>query len=232
MDPFTFALRSLIGKKVFDSVKTAYKETKDGLDSMISKWNTSLREEKARQQETKRNTKKSDPTETLFGEKSIIETSPITTQGKAATTSTADEGTITDSSEKVEITNPGSTDSYKTIVKMAQDAGYTPSDAEVVTILEDIKNRNILKRDGVTGELLDKNNAKTVEDDSDVVTYTYKPGDTFGQVLLDLGLSDGRSLWGSGGDVEFYTQQLAEQGMLDQNGNVKIGVPFKLRRRK
>lgn len=73
--------------------------------------------------------------------------------------------------------------------------------------------------------------AKT-EDETDVVTYTYKPGDTFGQVLLNLGLSDGSHLWGSGGDVEYYTQQLIDQNMLDARGNVKLGIPFKLRRRK
>lgn len=71
-----------------------------------------------------------------------------------------------------------------------------------------------------------------VEDNSDVITYTYKPGDTFGRVLLNLGLSDGSNLWGPGGDVEFYTQQLRDQNMLDYNGNVKLGIPFKLRRRR
>jgi len=74
--------------------------------------------------------------------------------------------------------------------------------------------------------------AKPVEDETDVITYTYKPGDTFGQVLLNLGLSDGSHLWGQGGDVEYYTQQLVDQGMLDSRGNVKLGIPFKLRRRR
>lgn len=74
--------------------------------------------------------------------------------------------------------------------------------------------------------------AEPVEDETDVITYTYKPGDTFGQVLLNLGLSDGSHLWGQGGDVEYYTQQLVDQNMLDSRGNVKLGVPFKLRRRK
>lgn len=70
------------------------------------------------------------------------------------------------------------------------------------------------------------------EVDTDTVTYTYKPGDTFGQVILDLGLDTDAGLWGSDGDVAYYTQQLIEQGMLDDRGNVKIGQPFKLRRRK
>lgn len=74
--------------------------------------------------------------------------------------------------------------------------------------------------------------AEPVEDETDVVTYTYKPGDTFGQVLLNLGLSDGSHLWGQGGDVEYYTQQLVNQDMLDSRGNVKLGIPFKLRRRR
>lgn len=70
------------------------------------------------------------------------------------------------------------------------------------------------------------------ESEEDYVTYTYKPGDTFGQVLLNLGLSDGSNLWGPGGDVEYYTQQMRDQDMLDARGNVKLGIPFRLRRRK
>ena len=110
-------------------------------------------------------------------------------------------------------------DDYSSIVKIAQGYGYTPSDAEVTTVLENLRGRKII--------------APTEEEsDDDIVEYTYKPGDSLGQVLLTLGLSDGSRLWGSDGDVDFYTQQLREQGVLDSNGNVKIGVPFKLRRRK
>ena len=72
----------------------------------------------------------------------------------------------------------------------------------------------------------------TTTDEDEIITYTYKPGDTFGQVLLNLGLSDGTNLWGQGGDVEYYTRQLIDQNMLDYNGNVKLGIPFKLRRRR
>ena len=61
--------------------------------------------------------------------------------------------------------------------------------------------------------------------------YEYKPGDTFGQVLLDLGASDGSNLWGPAGDVAYYTQQLREQDMLDANGNVKLGKKFHLKKR-
>lgn len=74
--------------------------------------------------------------------------------------------------------------------------------------------------------------ATPTETESDVVTYTYKPGDTFGQVLLDLGLNTGNGLWGSGGDVEYYTRQLVNQGALDRNGNIPIGTTIRLTRRK
>lgn len=70
------------------------------------------------------------------------------------------------------------------------------------------------------------------ESEEDVVTYTYKPGDTFGQVIMNLGLMTDKGLWGPGGDVEYYTQQLIDQDMLDANGNVKLNKEFKLRRRK
>lgn len=70
------------------------------------------------------------------------------------------------------------------------------------------------------------------ESAEDIVTYTYKPGDTFGQVLLNLGLSDGTNLWGQGGDVDFYTQQLREQNALNSLGNIPIGTTIRLRRRK
>lgn len=63
---------------------------------------------------------------------------------------------------------------------------------------------------------------------SDKITYSYVPGDTFGQVLLDLGLSDGSHLWGAGGDVEYYTRQLVEQNVLDRRGNVLLYTPFTL----
>ena len=72
----------------------------------------------------------------------------------------------------------------------------------------------------------------TSADNSDVVTYTYKPGDTFGQVILDLGLGTGNGLWGTNGDVDYYTRQLIEQGALNNYGNIPIGTTIKLRRRK
>lgn len=68
--------------------------------------------------------------------------------------------------------------------------------------------------------------------EGDYVSFTYKPGDTFGQKIVDLGLNTENGLWGADGDVNFYTRQLIEQGALDANGNLKLGQTFKLRRRK
>lgn len=61
------------------------------------------------------------------------------------------------------------------------------------------------------------------------VWYTYKQGDTFGQVLKDLGLDEGH-LWGDDGTVAYYTNQLwsTQPDVFDSNGNIKIGVPFYL----
>lgn len=63
------------------------------------------------------------------------------------------------------------------------------------------------------------------------VNYVYTPGDTFGQVIKDLGFETEAGLWGENGDVKFYTAQLVEQDMLDENGNVKIDTEFTLTRR-
>lgn len=62
-----------------------------------------------------------------------------------------------------------------------------------------------------------------------VVTYTYKQGDTFGQVIKDLGLATDAGLWGDLGDVVYYTNQLHEQGIW---GNIPIGTTIKLTPRK
>lgn len=70
------------------------------------------------------------------------------------------------------------------------------------------------------------------EDEGETIAYTYKPGDTFGQVILDLGLGTGNGLWGTDGDVEYYTKQLVDQGALDSYGNIPIGTTIKLKRRK
>lgn len=65
------------------------------------------------------------------------------------------------------------------------------------------------------------------------IWYTYKQGDTFGQVLKNLGLDEGH-LWGDDGTVKYYTDQLwaTQPDIFDANGNIKIGVPFYLIPRK
>lgn len=57
------------------------------------------------------------------------------------------------------------------------------------------------------------------------VSYTYKKGDTFGQVILNLGLNTSHGLWGADGDVQYYTEQLHEQGIY---GNIPIGTTIYL----
>ena len=61
------------------------------------------------------------------------------------------------------------------------------------------------------------------------VKYTYKKGDTFGQVILDLGLNTSHGLWGADGDVAYYTEQLHKQGIY---GNIPIGTTITLTPRK
>ena len=68
----------------------------------------------------------------------------------------------------------------------------------------------------------------TTAEDEDVIEYTYKKGDTFGQVIKDLGLKSEKGLWGSDGDVAYYTKQLREQGI---PGMIPIGTTIRLRRR-
>lgn len=64
--------------------------------------------------------------------------------------------------------------------------------------------------------------------DDGTVSYTYKKGDTFGQVILDLGLGTSHGLWGADGDVAYYTEQLHQQGIY---GNIPIGTTIKLKPR-
>lgn len=66
----------------------------------------------------------------------------------------------------------------------------------------------------------------------DYIEFIYNPGDTFGQKILDLGIATNNGLWGDNGDVAYYTQQLIDGGYLDGNGNVKLGVPIRLKKRK
>lgn len=57
------------------------------------------------------------------------------------------------------------------------------------------------------------------------VKYTYKAGDTFGQVIVNLGLKTSHGLWGPDGDVAYYTEQLHQQGIY---GNIPIGTTIVL----
>lgn len=76
------------------------------------------------------------------------------------------------------------------------------------------------------------NNETTNED----ITFTIKSNDPsykgFGQKIVDLGLATDKGLWGSDGDVQFYTKQLYDQGAVDSRGNLKVGVPITLKKRK
>lgn len=57
------------------------------------------------------------------------------------------------------------------------------------------------------------------------IYYTYQQGDTFGQVIVDLGLKTSHGLWGADGDVIYYTNQLRAQGI---TGNIPVGKQIKL----
>ncbi len=71
-------------------------------------------------------------------------------------------------------------------------------------------------------------NKPTKKDPS--ISYTYKYGDTFGQVIKDLGLATSHGLWDPiDGDVAYYTNQLHEQGIW---GNIPVGTTIKLTPRK
>lgn len=70
--------------------------------------------------------------------------------------------------------------------------------------------------------------APVTAETSETVDYTYQPGDNFGNVLIKMGLSDGRNLWGPNGDVAYYTKQLNDQGIY---GNIPVGTTIRLRRR-
>lgn len=79
----------------------------------------------------------------------------------------------------------------------------------------------------------DNSNSETADE---TITFQLKANDPtykgFGQKLVDLGLATSKGLWGGDGDVQFYTKQLYEQGAIDSRGNLKVGVPIKLKKRK
>lgn len=73
----------------------------------------------------------------------------------------------------------------------------------------------------------------TPEPESGEVSYTYKTGDTFGQVLVKLGLSDGTDLWGPYGKVAYYNKQLFDQKYVTYYnnqywGNIPVGFTITL----
>lgn len=80
----------------------------------------------------------------------------------------------------------------------------------------------------VTINQTDAQTSPNTATETDTLEYTYKPGDTFGRVIMNMGLSDGRNLWGPNGDVAYYTKQLNDQGIY---GNIPIGKTIRLRRR-
>lgn len=105
-----------------------------------------------------------------------------------------------------------------------QESGATTLGKKLKGYTQAIKDYSQDKKNG-TGQ--------TTYDADDVVEYTYKPGDTFGQVILDLGLNTDNGLWGDNGDVNYYTQQLVDQGIWEDNQphNIPIGTKIKLYRR-
>lgn len=114
---------------------------------------------------------------------------------------------------------------------------------DLYDIFENYETYMPAKREEESSSSAEKASAKSSEkeasssNDSDTVTFTLPQANDpnyrgFGQKIVDLGLATDNGLWGNNGDVQFYTKQLYEQGALDKNGNLKIGVPIKLRRRK
>lgn len=70
----------------------------------------------------------------------------------------------------------------------------------------------------------------------DDTTYHYVQGDTFGQVILNLGYATEKGLWGKDGDVQYYNAQLFEQGILNYYdgkywNNIPVGTEIKLEHR-
>lgn len=116
--------------------------------------------------------------------------------------------------------------------KALQDRGIIPGGSDTVTqtgAYEKVGSNVINPADQYTWGSAKTEQPATEENSEDFVEYTYKPGDTFGQVILDLGINTNKGLWGKGGDVEYYTKQLREQGI---PGMVPIGRKIRLKKRK
>ena len=109
----------------------------------------------------------------------------------------------------------------------AQWAKLTGQEAETPTTTD----TDTTVKEEVKDETTTPEEKKETATTADTVEYTYKPGDTFGQVVKNLGLESGSGLWGDNGDVAYYTQQLMEQGALNDRGNIPIGTTIRLTRR-
>lgn len=119
---------------------------------------------------------------------------------------------------------------------MQNDSSYEGRRKNITNLLDMyLKNSKIGSEASAKKEEASKAPESKTEDDSETITFTINAGEPyggFGQKIVDLGLATDKGLWGSDGDVAFYTQQLYDQGALDANGNLKIGTPIKLKRRK
>lgn len=119
---------------------------------------------------------------------------------------------------------------------------YSKDDYENGELTDEAKSRGpsswnseTTNQDGTEATKTEEPQANTeTEDTGELIEYTYKPGDTFGQVITNLGLTTDKGLWGPDGDVAYYTQQLVDQGVWADGvpHNIPIGTTIKLRRRK
>lgn len=115
----------------------------------------------------------------------------------------------------------------------AQWAKLTGQEAETPTTTDtDTTVKEETKTEATTPE--EKKETATT---ADTIEYTYQPGDTFGQVIKNLGLESGSGLWGANGDVEYYTKQLEDQlwnsgtWPAGERQNIPVGTTIRLTRR-
>lgn len=118
------------------------------------------------------------------------------------------------------------------VTNAVSDSLYTKYGKKVETPVETKNSENT--EDTKTADNTESNTTNTDNktDSSETIVYTYTPGDTFGAVIKKLGLGTDKGLWGAGGDVEYYTEQLREQGAMDRRGNIPVGTTIRLKRRK
>lgn len=148
----------------------------------------------------------------------------------------------------------GDDDIFNEIIKKVGTVGYYDREkkiiADTINTYLDKKAKEFGKEDSTkvegstnrmtkegAGETTEKPEQQKTEVSEDIVEFTLPRANDpsyrgFGQKIIDLGLATDHGLWGADGDVEFYTKQLYDQGALDERGNLRIGVPIKLKRRK